>query len=84
MHTNITPKCIVGARVQTECVPATDGPVFNLSVADCPEYFANGILVHNCFWSWRDLRMNSGAFALPAPDAGGPSAITEGLLAQEL
>jgi hypothetical protein len=22
--------------------------VYNLSVADCPEYFANGILVHNC------------------------------------
>jgi len=23
-------------------------PVFNLSVGGCPEYFANGILVHNC------------------------------------
>lgn len=24
-------------------------PVFNLTVADCPEFFAGGILVHNCF-----------------------------------
>lgn len=24
------------------------GPVFNLEVADQPEYFANGVLVHNC------------------------------------
>lgn len=23
-------------------------PVWNLSVADCPEYFAAGVLVHNC------------------------------------
>ncbi len=28
--------------------------VFNLTVEDCPEYFANGILVHNCD-SWRGL-----------------------------
>jgi len=31
--------------------------VFNLSVADIPEYFANGILVHNCsdaaLYAWR-------------------------------
>jgi hypothetical protein len=24
--------------------------VFNLQVEDQPEYFANGILVHNCVW----------------------------------
>ena len=23
-------------------------PVYNLTVSDCPEYFANGVLVHNC------------------------------------
>lgn len=32
-------------------------PVFNLSVAGIPEYFANGILVHNCadsaLYGWR-------------------------------
>jgi hypothetical protein len=28
--------------------------VFNLKVEDCPEYFANGILVHNCD-AWRGL-----------------------------
>jgi len=25
-----------------------EAPVWNLSVADCPEYFAAGVLVHNC------------------------------------
>jgi len=25
-------------------------PVYNLNVEDYPEYFANGILVHNCLW----------------------------------
>jgi hypothetical protein len=25
--------------------------VYNLQVADCPEYFANNILVHNCMMS---------------------------------
>ena len=25
-------------------------PVFNLEIADVPEYYANGILVHNCLW----------------------------------
>lgn len=28
--------------------PAGRAPVYNLTVADTPEYFANGILVHNC------------------------------------
>lgn len=28
--------------------------VFNLTVADAPEYFANGILVHNCEKAWAD------------------------------
>ena len=23
-------------------------PVWNLTVADCPEYFAEGVAVHNC------------------------------------
>jgi hypothetical protein len=25
-------------------------PVYNLTVAGQPEYFANGVLVHNCGW----------------------------------
>jgi hypothetical protein len=28
------------------------GRVYNLSVAGCPEYFANGILVHNCAYGY--------------------------------
>jgi hypothetical protein len=30
--------------------------VFNLKVEDVPEFFANGILVHNCSWAHNDLR----------------------------
>ena len=39
------------APVHVVAVAASPGPrvpVFNLSVADCPEYFAAGVLVHNC------------------------------------
>jgi hypothetical protein len=28
-------------------------PVYNIQVADCPEYFANNILVHNCAIAWQ-------------------------------
>jgi hypothetical protein len=36
-------------------------PVYNLSVADCPEYFAEGVLVHNCI---ADALANRGIFEL--------------------
>ncbi len=29
-------------------IPSHSAPVFNLTVDGRPEYFANGILVHNC------------------------------------
>jgi len=29
--------------------------VYNLTIADPPEYFANGILVHNCVWLYTEL-----------------------------
>lgn len=32
-------------------------PVYNLEVEDCPEYFANGILVHNCVWALTELML---------------------------
>ena len=32
-------------------------PVYNLTVADEPEFFANGILVHNCVWALTDLML---------------------------
>ncbi len=41
-------------------------------------------LADACFWSWRDLRMNSGGFAVPEPDAARAWAITEGLMVREL
>lgn len=37
------------------CCASGEAPVYNLEVEDCPEYFANGILVHNCVWSLTDL-----------------------------
>lgn len=27
-------------------------PVYNLDIEDCPEYYANGILTHNCKWRY--------------------------------
>lgn len=30
-------------------------PVYDLTVADCPEFFANGVLVHNCVWALTEL-----------------------------
>ena len=37
--------------------------VYNLSVADCPEYFAEGVLVHNCIsdaLAWRGIQDKGG------------------------
>jgi hypothetical protein len=39
---------IVPARVQARRHIGARLPVYNLSVEGCPEFFANGILVHNC------------------------------------
>lgn len=36
--------------------PHGRAPVYNLTVADCPEYYANGILVHNCRHGLRDFK----------------------------
>jgi hypothetical protein len=38
---------LVLVRVERVCESSTQN-VYNLSVEDCHEYFANGILVHNC------------------------------------
>jgi len=44
-----TPKDSVQKAVVVSLVGNTErSDVYNLTVADCPEYFANGILVHNC------------------------------------
>jgi phage terminase large subunit-like protein len=37
-------------RVQGICTGPVE-PVFNLHVEDCHEFFANGVLVHNCIWA---------------------------------
>jgi hypothetical protein len=58
--------CALGFAIKTAGPPSTGtsgvravakladrGPVFNLEVGECPEFFANGVLVHNCAF-WRD------------------------------
>lgn len=42
----ITPQA--GAVTVVGNEPAAPARVYNLSVDECPEYFANGVLVHNC------------------------------------
>lgn len=32
----------------SSATPAGRAPVYNLTVSGTPEYFANGLLVHNC------------------------------------
>jgi hypothetical protein len=59
-------------------------PVFNLKVKDCPEFFANGILVHNCdaaagalealrvptgAWSGNDIQVATTGYQRPAGEA---------------
>lgn len=44
--------CSAPERVVAVTTPASGAiePVYNLTVEDEPEFFANGILVHNCMW----------------------------------
>lgn len=35
-----------------------EAPVYNLTVQDTPEYFANGVLVHNCVWGITDVMLS--------------------------
>lgn len=37
------------------CSPGGTAAVYNLMVDSQPEYFANGILVHNCVWAFTEL-----------------------------
>ncbi len=38
--------------------------VYNLEVEGCPEYFANGILTHNCAWQYPDDTWSNAMFGL--------------------
>jgi phage terminase large subunit-like protein len=38
--------------------PADRQPVYNLEVEGQPEFFANGLLVHNCVWALSELMLN--------------------------
>lgn len=38
-------------------------PVYNLEVASHPEYFANGVLVHNCVWAMTSLLVDDGDYS---------------------
>jgi hypothetical protein len=41
---------VESVSIITAIEPSGAVPVFNLSVERVPEFFANGILVHNCTW----------------------------------
>lgn len=56
---SIGSRIFFGGSARTVSVVSTwarvgDRTVYNLSVEDSPEYFANGILVHNCDAFWAD------------------------------
>lgn len=46
-------------RVVTSCAAGT-APVYNLEVEDMHEYYANGVLVHNCVWALSVLMLKQG------------------------
>ncbi|MEC4016086.1 PBSX family phage terminase large subunit [Streptomyces sp. H27-D2] len=46
--TSITAPASAGSHVLGVTALLNAAPVWNLSVADCPEFFAGGVLVHNC------------------------------------
>ncbi len=41
---------------------AGKAPVYNLQVQNAPEYFANGVLVHNCVWALTELMLTDKPF----------------------
>ena len=43
-----TPEPSLAHASVLRCDPMPPAAVYNLTVAECPEYFANGVLVHNC------------------------------------
>lgn len=48
MPTSTAELGIAGVRVLAVTEVPGRHPVWNITVADCPEYFASGVLVHNC------------------------------------
>ncbi len=59
-------------RVASVIRTGREACVFNLAVADDPEYFANGILVHNCLvYLWRNIFWNVSPFPPEAPQYWG-------------
>jgi phage terminase large subunit-like protein len=47
----------VTVEFSERCDHCVSMPVFNIEVRDYPEYFANGILVHNCVWAVTHLAL---------------------------
>lgn len=39
-------------------VSSVRADVFDLSVADCHEFVADGVVVHNCVWALTDLMLD--------------------------
>lgn len=48
-------------------------PVYNLSVEGHPEYFANGILVHNCSGAFNKLALHEGSGECAVFDPNSPA-----------
>lgn len=53
-------KKLVPAHVVLSQEIFTSKPVYNLEVEETHEYFANGILVHNCVWALTSLMLGEG------------------------
>jgi hypothetical protein len=52
INTNQQRHVLENARVLSLVKLNKKSPVYNISVENVPEYFANGILVHNCAWKY--------------------------------
>lgn len=65
----------VVARVIRVTPTGSTEEVYNLAVAECPEYFANGVLVHNCDAALYAWRAHKAFLAQPAPNAKTPEEI---------
>lgn len=47
------------ANVERVCVVAEPKPVYDLTVEGQPEFFAGGLLVHNCVWALTELMLSA-------------------------
>lgn len=74
--TSTTSQAAAPCRVQSVTATGRAEPVYNLTVERCPEFFANGILVHNCtdesLYGWREAKAYLAEAPAVLPEAGTP------------